>query len=275
MITAIQFVVAVENAADEIREYLWGASGENGKCDCVGLIMDALEKCGMKWPGVHGTNWAERHAMKSRGPITGPGELFPGEVLYKYREPGMAKWKLPDDYKNDPDQRDYYHVGVVTSVEPLVITHCTDVPGGIKRNMDLGTWRWGGELKYVEYEEGGRNMEYPYYAEVWAPNEFPVRMRKEPKRDAKIIEEVPQKSIVDVMGEIGTDEDGIWGFIRHGAVTGYMMKKFLRPVQQDAPEEDADLPEVDLMEEAEKALKEAMESMSNALAAVQAAKEAR
>ena len=269
MITAIQFVVAVENAADEIREYLWGASGENGKCDCVGLIMDALEKCGMKWPGVHGTNWAERHAMKSRGPITGPGELFPGEVLYKYREPGMAKWKLPDDYKNDPDQRDYYHVGVVTSVEPLVITHCTDVPGGIKRDTDLGTWRWGGELKYVDYE-GGMDMEVPYQARVWAPNMYPVKMRKEPKANADVIRKIDQGETVEVMGEIGTDEDGVWGFIRYNSEPGYMMKKFLRPV--DGQEDEDALPEVDLLEEAEKALRESMESLSNALAAVQAAR---
>lgn len=277
MITAQQFVDAVDEAAREIREYCWGASGQDGKCDCIGLIMDALRKCGKKWPGVHGTNWAARNAMETLGALLIASDCFLGQVVFKARGPGNDRYNLPDDYKNSGDLLDYYHVGVVTSINPLVITHCTDVPGGIKRDSSLGSWAWGGMLKYVNYQnEGGMDMDYPYYAEVWAPNEFPVRMRKEPKRDAKIIEEVPQKSIVDVMGEIGTEEDGIWGFIRHGSVTGYMMKKFLRPVQQDAPEEDGDeLPEVDLMEEAEKALQEAMESMSNALAAVRAAKEAR
>ena len=36
--------------------------------------------------------------------------------------PGQAGYALPERYKKGPDQRDYYHVGVVTAVEPLEIT---------------------------------------------------------------------------------------------------------------------------------------------------------
>ena len=233
MITVQQFVQAVDEAASEIHEYVWGESGDNGKCDCIGLVMDALRKCGFKWPGTHGTNWTVRNAMRTFGPIQRSADCFLGEVVFKARTPGHEKWKLPDTYKNSPDQNDYYHVGVVTSVNPLCITHCTSVPGGIQRDTKLGTWKYGGELKYVDYEGSETPMEYPYRAEVTAPNKFPVRMRDAASQDGRIVEQVPQGTIVDVLGEVSG-----WCLIRNGEKTGYMMKQFLKPVSGDSESVD-------------------------------------
>ena len=228
MITAQQFAQAVDDCAEDIREYEWGADGFAGKCDCIGLIMDALRKCGFKWPGQHGTNWTVRNAMRTFGPIQSAADCFLGEVVFKARAPGHEKWNLPDTYKNSPDQNDYYHVGVVTSVNPLCITHCTDVPGGIQRDTKLGAWKYGGKLKYVDYEGSETPMEYPYRAEVTAPNQFPVRMRDEPDQSGRILEQVPQGTIVDVLGEVSG-----WCMIQAGNKTGYMMKQFLKPVSGD------------------------------------------
>lgn len=69
-----------------------------------------------------------------------------GNLVFKAREPGEDKYDLPSSYKNHPDQRDYYHVGVVTSIDPLVISHCTGVPGGIKKDNKLGAWHYTGKL---------------------------------------------------------------------------------------------------------------------------------
>ena len=229
MITAQQFAQAVDDCAADIREYEWGADGYAGKCDCIGLIMDALSLLGFQWPGTHGTNWTARNAMRTFGPIQRVADCFLGEVVFKARSPGHEKWKLPDTYKNSPDQNDYYHVGVVTSVNPLCITHCTDVPGGIQRDTKLGAWKYGGKLKYVDYEGSEEPMEYSYRAEVTAPNQFPVRMRDEPDQSGHILEQVPQGTTVDVLGEVSG-----WCLIRNGAKTGYMMKQFLKPVSGDS-----------------------------------------
>lgn len=49
-----------------------------------------------------------------------------GEIVYKARKPGDSSYNLPDRYKaNGGDLLDYYHVGVVTKVRPLEITHCS------------------------------------------------------------------------------------------------------------------------------------------------------
>lgn len=236
MITAQQFVQAVDDCAEDIREYEWGADGFAGKCDCIGLIMDALSLLGFQWPGTHGTNWTARNAMKELKKLAVAGDLFLGEVVFKARAPGDEKYKLPDAYKNSGDLFDYYHVGVVTAVNPLCITHCTDVPGGIQRDNKLGAWAWGGRLKYVNYDGEGseESMDFPYLAEVWAPNKYPVKLREEPNQDANILEKVDQGTVVDVLAEIGTEEAGKWCFIQHGARTGYMMKEFLKPVSGDS-----------------------------------------
>lgn len=225
MITAQRFVAAVDEAAREIREYSWGASGQDGKCDCIGLIMDALRKCGMKWPGVHGTNWTARNAMETLGALLIASDCFLGQVVFKARGPENERYNLPDDYKNSGDLLDYYHVGVVTSVNPLVITHCTDVPGGIKRDNRLGSWAWGGMLKYVNYDKEDKPMECLYEAKVYAENGFPVKMRSQPSTKSTVIASLPVGTIVGVF-----DVMDDWCGIRYNGQCGYMMSKFLEPI---------------------------------------------
>ena len=73
MIQLDQFLVCVQENAARVREYESGHDGSNGKCDCIGLIIGALELAGFHWPGVHGSNWAARNAMGSFGPINSAG----------------------------------------------------------------------------------------------------------------------------------------------------------------------------------------------------------
>ena len=42
MISMKAFAENVVKLAGTITEYVWGATGENGKCDCVGLVIGAL-----------------------------------------------------------------------------------------------------------------------------------------------------------------------------------------------------------------------------------------
>jgi len=223
MITVKAFLQGVQDNAARIHSYLLGHSGDDGKSDCIGLIIGGLELCGFHWPGVHGSNWSARNAMSTFGPINSASECFPGEIVYKSHEPGEAGYDLPSSYRNSPDQRDYYHVGVVTSVKPFCITHCTGVDGGIKRDNALGKWRWGGKLKYVDYDMEETPME-PYKATVHAENGYPVKMRKLPSAQSSIILQVPLGSTVEVTGEV----DATWAAINYQGKDGYMMRKFLR-----------------------------------------------
>jgi hypothetical protein len=225
LITLQAFLTGVQENIARITHYELGDDGSGGGCDCIGLIIGALELCGFDWPGVHGSNWAARNAMTTLDYIADARNLFPGEIVYKAKEPGESSYSLPSSYRNSPDQRDYYHVGVVTSVNPLCITHCTGVDGGIKRDNALGKWRWGGKLKYVNYDKEDKPMECLYEAKVYAENGFPVKMRSQPSTKSTVIASLPVGTIVDVYDVM---ED--WCGIRYNGQSGYMMSKFLEPI---------------------------------------------
>lgn len=226
MIPLKRFLVCVQENAIRIHAYELGHDGSDGKCDCIGMIIGALALAGFRWPGVHGSNWAARNAMATFGYIEGESQCYPGMIVYKAREPGEDRYDLPGSYKNSPDQRDYYHVGVVTSTAPLVITHCTSVEGGIKQDSTLGKWRWGGKIKYVDYsgnEAEEKPME-PYKAKVCAENGYPVKMRSQPSIKSAVITSLPVNTVVGVYDVLDD-----WCGIRYGAQSGYMMSKFLEP----------------------------------------------
>lgn len=266
MVSLSDFLRGVQLNAHRVTKYEWGADGskvtgereevrhENGQkvtyiiqerpCDCIGLIMGALELAGGKWPGTHGTNWAARNAIDGLSYISGADQLFLGEIVFKAREPGEGGYDLPNDYASSPDQRDYYHVGVVTQVSPLEITHCTSVNGGIQRDTLLVAWHFGGRLKYVDYDTGEDAPEPEqgplYQAIVTAPTGSTVNLRKGPGLKNTILVQVPIGDTVDVLDVMmdGLGGNG-WNKVQHGQIIGYMMRKFLRDADADSPDSAA------------------------------------
>jgi len=261
MVSLSDFLRGVGLNAHRVTKYEWGADGskvtgqreevryENGQkvtyiiterpCDCIGLIIGGLELAGGKWPGKHGTNWAARNAIDNLSYVSGADQLFLGEIVFKAREPGESGYDLPEDYESSPDQRDYYHVGVVTNVSPLEITHCTSVDGGIKQDSSLSAWHYGGKLKYVDYNTGEDAQEPEqsplYQAIVTAPTGNTVNIRKSPGLKNTILEQVPIGDTVDVLDVMmdGLGENG-WNKVQHGQIIGYMMRKFLRDADADS-----------------------------------------
>lgn len=226
MITLQAFLTGVQENIARITHYELGGDGDGGGCDCIGLIIGALKLAGESWPGVHGSNWAARNAMSTFGPIENAHECFVGEIVYKAKEPGEDGYKLPSSYSGSADQRDYYHVGVVTNASPLCITHCTGVDGGIKCDTTLGKWKWCGNLKYVDYEGGGK-VEGTYQARVWATNGYPVKLRKLPTTQSSVLTQVPLNTVVDVVYDV----DNAWSAVQYNNMEGFMMRKFLEPVE--------------------------------------------
>ena len=229
MIGVNDFLAALEEVADPSPVYRLGGDGSDGTCDCIGLIIGAIRRAGGSWTGIHGSNYAARYEMRELLPVTEAGELNLGDVVYKARTPGQAGYALPERYKNDPDQRDYYHVGVVTAVEPLEITHCTGP--GIVRDTKLGKWTYRGRLKKVDYN-GTEGMEtMARMATVVADSGDDVKMRSKPSQTDGLYWEVPVGAVVQV-----AEVSGDWAKVRYGDRTGYMMADFLDLSAQDAPE---------------------------------------
>lgn len=225
------FVAAVLDIAAARPAYRTGGTGKDGTCDCVGLIMGAMYALGRRKYELHSSNYFARCQMQSLRAVSSELDCQYGLVLYKARaDTGdlNARYKPGGRYYTG-DPLDYYHVGVVTSVMPLHITHCTSGGGvnGIKTDYALGQWRYGGELVGIDYDAqagiGGDTMEVLYRAVITAKKGTTVNLRASPKDGSKLIERVPLGTAVDVW----EDAQG-WAHIRTDAGrVGYMQSKYL------------------------------------------------
>lgn len=224
-----QFLGLVQQNVARVKRYKNGGDGTNGDCDCIGLIIGALRLGGTKWPWTHGSNYTARNRMRWLSPLDKLSQLSLGQLVYKAHEPGERGWKLPDTYKGHADQRDYYHVGVVTGVDPVVITNCTGVQGGIQQDktLDGGEWNWYGEIDLVEYEnegKGAENVNGIMY--VTSGDGNPVKVRMKPTTEAGWHMKLPVGTQVEVLPWEGQG----WYKIYAMGTYGYMMWEYLTSV---------------------------------------------
>lgn len=213
--------------------YQLGQDGSRGSCDCIGLIIGAVRRSGGQWAGSHGSNWAARNRMAT---LKSPAPLELGGIVFKAHEPGASANQLPSTYQGHSDQRDYYHVGVIVSVSPLVIKHCTSWAGGsgIKVDTKIGVWRYGGRLQGLDYDSEEVTPVDPIgIATVAAPAGKSVRMRANPSDQAIIRANVPVGAQVDVLQKAGS-----WWEIRYGGKPGWMLASFLDGSTPAAPAVD-------------------------------------
>ena len=226
MVTMDAWLRKVDEIAAEGPSYQLGHDGTGGKCDCIGLIIGAIRRAGGKWTGTHGSNWAARNAMDTLLPVTDAGDLQAGQVVYKAAMPGQSGYNLPGRYKDDVDKRDYYHVGVVRSVDPLDIVHCTGP--GIVHDKKLGKWNYAGWLAMVSRgsEKEDARMQT---AIVTAESGSTVNLRKTP--EGALLDRVPVGSAAQVLDTM----DG-WARVTVAGKTGWMDKRYLR-IQESGAED--------------------------------------
>ena len=223
------FIAQVEAIAQASPVYRPGGDGSDGTCDCIGLVIGAIRRAGGSWTGTHGSNYAARYEMRELLPVTDAGELCLGDVVYKARTPGQAGYALPERYKKNPDQRDYYHVGVVTATSPLEITHCTSP--GIVRDTKLGKWTYRGRLEKVDYDGTSQEVgTMVQAATVVADSGDDVKMRSTPSKTDGLYYKVPVGATVQV-----ASVDGEWAKVRYQDRTGYMMVEYLEMDVQEPP----------------------------------------
>ena len=231
--TVNEFLLEVEAIQNLKPRYREGHDGSDGYCDCIGLVIGAMRRNGLEWGGTHGTNWTTRNAIDSLMRVYDADDLSVGDLVFKAKAPGADGYDLPSSYARDPDPLDYYHVGVVMSVDPLKITHCTTQSNAAANSViddkKLGKWTYKGQLAYMDYGVEDEPMapsttqaKKMNTATVYAENGKPVNLRKKPEKGADLVDRINVGEVVKV-----NSQSGEWAQITHGKHTGYMMTQFL------------------------------------------------
>lgn len=237
-VSLTRFLAGINAIYAERPTYREGGLARDGTCDCVGMVIAAMLRSGHASYPLKSSNYFARCQIDDMQSDISASDVYIGMVVFKRRMPGDARYALPDRdnvggrYYNG-DLSDYYHIGVVTGVDPLAITHCTSGDGvnGTTKDYKLGSWSCGGRLNGVDYEdytsEEGNLLEVLYKATVIAASGKTVRVRREPGGD--VLGTLGVGAVVDVYAEVT-------GYCRIGynGGTAYMQSAFLaREAEQE------------------------------------------
>ncbi len=206
--------------------------GSDGYCDCIGYLIGSLRRTGLKWTGIHGSNWAARKESINLHPVKSIDDLEVGDMVLKGCQPGTSGYALPARYKKggayyNGDLTDYYHAGLVYSKNPFQIRHMSS-----KMTIDtkIGKWNYAARLRPLVNAGAYKEEVAPTpvipssgtQAKVTAPSGGTVNMRRTPSLRGALIMRIKLGEIVDII-EPGED----WCKIKYGSKTGYMMAQFL------------------------------------------------
>lgn len=207
--------------------------GSDGYCDCIGLIIGAIRRLGYKWNGIHGSNYAARYETVNLKPITSQSELKVGDIVYKSVPKGHSNWSLPSRYfaggkYYNGDLRDYYHVGVVASVNPFKIKHMSSKMTTDTKVNTYYPWNYFGQSRILVNAASKDPAPTPdpdpaiKKAIVVAQKGGTVNMRSGPSKKDRIMVQIKLGETVTI------DKPGEeWAQITYNKFTGYMMAEFL------------------------------------------------
>ena len=211
-----------------------GTNDQNG-IDCSGLWVKCFRDQGGKI--YHGSNTIFREYCTETGKLTSEKQLQVGMAVFKRKDWTEAdksnKW-----YGKEPGNLS--HIGMVTSVNPLVITHATSPV--CKQDFKIGNWAYWGKVKDVDYggspsPEPGPDPEPTPTTKtmyVYAENGKPVNMRTKPSQQAALVERVPVGA--SVTWQKGNGEG--WAYVKYHGFVGWMMDCFLTDNPEPAPSPD-------------------------------------
>ena len=229
-------VLVIFNSNPKRRE---PGDGSDGYCDCIGLIIGAIRRMGLKWPGIHGSNWAARKEIIDLKSINSVSDLQVGDIVLKGRLRSNSSWKLPSRYQRggqyyNGDLTDYYHAGVVFSVSPLQIRHMASkmtIDTELDHNKN-SVWNYYGKSRQLAEVSGGAVQptqpaqppipETGTQAILVAPSGSTVNLRRTPSKRGSLIKQIPLGTIVDI---VSPGEE--WCAVKYGKLSGYMMAEFL------------------------------------------------
>ena len=223
-------VMQIFNSNPKRRE---PGDGSDGYCDCIGLIIGAIRRMGLRWTGIHGSNWAARKEVVNLKAISNQSELQPGDLVFKAVPKGHRNWDLPARYRTGGkyytgDLNDYYHVGVVYSVNPFQIRHMSSKMTVDTKTNVYNPWNYYGKSRQlVEASKGSTSVPSDdpatgKKAVVVAQSGSTVNLRAEPSLKGRLITRVKLGEVVSI---ISPGEE--WCSVTYDRFKGYMMAKFL------------------------------------------------
>lgn len=244
-ISVERYLEGVESIYREKPTYKTGHDGSDGQCDCIGMCRGALKREGVTGiKNMNGTNTAARKTIVGLAKIESTSQLCLGDVVLKVRDKDDPDMPLPDKFRKggadyDPTwgETNFTHIGTVTGVDPLEITHMTSPTA--KKDTKIGNWVYFGVLPWVasdvpvpdpqpEPEPGPEPEPAIETATVMAPTGGTVKMRAKPTTSCSLYWDVPVFSIVDVLEKDCAFSSGEnWSKIQWTGRTGFMMSKFL------------------------------------------------
>lgn len=232
-ISVEKYIEGVESIYTEKPTYKVGHDGSDGECDCIGMCRGGLKRGGATGvKNMGGTNTAARKAIGGLTEISSTAQLQLGDVVLKVRDPDDPDMPLPDKFRKggtdyDPvwGETNFTHIGTVTGVAPLEITHMTSPTA--KKDTKIGSWKYFGILPWVDSdvpapEPQPEPVEPSNKATVFFHSGSTVNMRKYPNIGAALVERVPIGEEVEVI-QYGAD----WTKIKWRYWTGYMQTRFL------------------------------------------------
>lgn len=230
--TVVKFIDRCDDIVRAKPVYTLGASNKS-KCDCIGMPKYSLRMNGVTF-STTGTNDTFRTKVDNIRSISSASVLKKGDVVFKARKPGENGYGLPEKYKKggsgyNGDLTDYTHIGVVKSVNPLLIIHMTSPTAKTDTSIGSGIsrWRFAANLKsqYITYPSSEPEPSpVKQTAIVTASSGLWVKMRATPSTTCRLYDEVPVGATVQVVGTFGD-----WTQINYGRRKGwYMMSKFLK-----------------------------------------------
>lgn len=221
----LEKVMQIYNSNPKRRE---PGDGSDGYCDCIGLPIGAVRRMGLKWNGIHGSNWAARKEFVELRKFSNASELERGDVVLKGTPQGSSGWALPSRYRKggkyyNGDLTDYYHAGVVESVSPLRIRHMSSK---MTTDTKVGKWNYHGHLLLLQ-KLVTETIPEPVpsagcLAVVVAESGSTVNLRRTPSLKGALIDRVPLGTTVEI-----TEPGEEWATIIYKNKKGYMMAKFL------------------------------------------------
>ena len=223
----IEKILVIFNSNPKRRE---PGDGSDGYCDCIGLIIGAIRRMGLKWPGIHGSNYAARKEITNLTPLTSQSQLEVGDVVLKAVPKGHRNWALPSRYHAggkyyNGDLNDYYHAGVVTSLNPFQIRHMSSKMTIDTKINTYYPWNYKGKLtRLVEAaKETPVNPEPGITKAVLvAKSGSTVNLRQSPSKSARIMARVKLGTVITI-----TKPGEVWAAVTWNGFNGYMMSEFL------------------------------------------------
>lgn len=186
-----------------------GSNDENG-IDCSGAFVRAYARQGRDI--AHGSNTIYRKHCQQTGRIASEADLMPGMAVFKHREDGGE----PAAYRGD-GLGNLYHIGLVTSTQPLRIVHAT--PPAARVDEKLGNWSRWGCLKGVEIEL----TEPSSIGVVTAACGATVNLRQKPGRKEGLVCRIPIGETVTLL-----ESRNGWQRIVWQGKTGWILAEFIR-----------------------------------------------